>query len=133
MWPQTEIQDLPQLERLSLKEVMRPDDDQIFQRHCFIKSIQGRSSFRDRGARWKVGGLTTENNFFMLKSEKRSKTFDNILKCLLVKLKLTIFTASSCRLFCRAYRLDEVRDNSNKRPTYTVSSDSMQEKTRLQF
>ena len=28
---------------------------------------------------------------------------------------------------------DEVPDNSNKRPTYTVSSDSMQEKTRLQF
>ena len=28
---------------------------------------------------------------------------------------------------------DEVPDNSNKRPTYSVSSDSMQEKTRLQF
>ena len=56
--------------------------------------------------RWKVGGLTIENNFFIwLKIEKRNKTFNNILKCLLVKLKLTIFTASSCRLFCRAYRL----------------------------
>ena len=35
MWPQTEIPDLHQLERLSLKEVMRPDNDQSFQRHCF--------------------------------------------------------------------------------------------------
>ena len=35
MWPQTEIQDLHQLERLSLKEVMRPGKDQSFQRHCF--------------------------------------------------------------------------------------------------
>ena len=30
-------------------------------------------SCRDRGARWKVGGLTIENNFFMLKIEKRNK------------------------------------------------------------
>ena len=36
MWPQTDrVQDLPQLERLSLKEVMRPDNDQSFQRHSF--------------------------------------------------------------------------------------------------
>lgn len=35
----------------------------------------------------------------------KNETFNNILKCLLVKLKLTIFTASSCRLFCGAYRL----------------------------
>ena len=28
---------------------------------------------------------------------------------------------------------EEVPDNSNKGPTYTVSSDSMQEKTRVQF
>ena len=29
--------------------------------------------FRDRRARWKVGGLTIENNFFILKIEKRNK------------------------------------------------------------
>ena len=28
---------------------------------------------RGRGARWKVGGLTIENNFFILKIEKRNK------------------------------------------------------------
>ena len=28
------------------------------------------SETRDRGARWKVGGLTIENNFFILKIEK---------------------------------------------------------------
>ena len=35
MWPQTEIQDLHQLERFSLKEVMRPGNDQSFQSHFF--------------------------------------------------------------------------------------------------
>ena len=30
-------------------------------------------SLRGRGARWKVGGLTIENNFFILKIEKRNK------------------------------------------------------------
>ena len=29
--------------------------------------------FMDRGARWKVGGLAIENNFFILKIEKRNK------------------------------------------------------------
>ena len=29
--------------------------------------------FSGRGARWKVGGLTIENNFFILKIEKRNK------------------------------------------------------------
>ena len=35
---------------------------------AFVVSIT-----RDRGARWKVGGLTIENNFFILKIEKRNK------------------------------------------------------------
>ena len=35
MRPRTEIQDLHQLERLSLKEVMRPGNGQSFQSHCF--------------------------------------------------------------------------------------------------
>ena len=35
MWPQTEFQDLHQLERFSLKEVMRPGNDQSFQSHFF--------------------------------------------------------------------------------------------------
>ena len=35
--------------------------------------IEVASSYRDRGAKWKVGGLTIENNFFILKIEKRNK------------------------------------------------------------
>ena len=40
--------------------------------HCYVKSRKG-LYFRDRGARWKVGGLTIENDFFILKIEKRNK------------------------------------------------------------
>ena len=42
MWPQTEIQDLPQSERLSLKEVTRSDNDQSFQGHC-LKQYSGQN------------------------------------------------------------------------------------------
>ena len=70
-----------------------------------------------------MGGLTIENNFFILKIEKRNKilVFD-----LFLSRDFAYFSAELTDF-------DEVTDNSNKRPTSTVSSDSMREKTRLQF
>ena len=117
---------------------------------------------RDRGARWKVGGLTIENNFFILKIEKRNKiiVFDLFLsrdfayfiqylsttrtskKMKLLTIYWNVYWSNSNTPFslqvvvvfsAELTDFDEVPDNSNKRPTYTVSSDSMQEKTRLQF
>ena len=38
-----------------------------------INTVWKHISVRGRGARWKVGGLTIENNFFILKIEKRNK------------------------------------------------------------
>ena len=71
---------------------------------------------RDRGAMRKVGGLTIENNFFILKIEKRKKiiVFDLFLSRDFVYFIQYLFLVIG-------------------RPTYTVSSDSIQEKTRLQF
>ena len=37
-----------------------------------VQTLDG-ATHRDRGARWKVGGLTIENNSFTLKIEKRNK------------------------------------------------------------
>ena len=43
-------------------------------------------------------------------------------------------TADICKWFkTELTHFDEIPENSNKRPTYTVSSDPMQEKKRLQF
>ena len=71
---------------------------------------------RDRGAMWKVGGLTIENTFFILKIEKRKKiiVFDLFLSRDFVYFIQYLFLVIG-------------------RATYTVSSDSIQEKTRLQF
>ena len=127
-----------------------------------IKNLQIVCCFRDRRARWKVGGLTIENNFFILKIEKRNKVivFDLFLlhdfayfiqylsttrtskKMKLLTIYWNVYWSNSNTPFslqvvvvfsAELRDFDEVPDNSNKRPTYTASSDSMQEKTRLQF
>ena len=63
-----------------------------------------------------MGGLTIENNFFILKIEKRNK--------------IIVFDMFLSRDF--AYFIQYLLLFIG-RPTYTVSSDSMQEKERLQF
>ena len=70
-----------------------------------------------------MGGLTIQNNFFILKIEKTNKilVFDLFL------------SRDFAYLSAELTDFDEVPDNSNKRSTSTVSSDSMREKTRLQF